>query len=427
MADDKDDAQVKNELGAIKAQLTATANPAELARLASAAAGLAASTNNPELLEQIKGVQAAISKKEETAEQNISSKIAAENLGTLEQQDPEVVRKQQEHEERGARIEKNWVEYEKIEKDFRQQLKENSDFLDQVINSPESLTEEQKRLARGEYASEEERLEAERKAQQYINGAKLSYELQKDFNHSIEHEKEQLKDIKKKIEAEPDPQKKEALYQKQQQHQTRIDSYQEKLDKRINPAIAELDQERQKLIKATEKSPEFAKESIKKHFQGSIDKYKEMAAKNPNYKGLEEMYELVKKAELEKDLGIEKEIAEYQKSTAAKIETSEKITSPINQKEPAKSSPVKEDSALTAQEKYGKGNIPPEVKNNITEKKIVKLGYENDLQAIKGKLPAIQASQPKSAQIASPAPTPAIGKFAAREAAMAKKNEGRNI
>ncbi|KJV81219.1 hypothetical protein RHORCCE3_0401 [Rickettsia hoogstraalii str. RCCE3] len=106
MADDKediqnnkDDAQVKNELGAIKAQLTATANPAELARLASAAAGLAASTNNPDLLEQIKGVQAAISKKEETAEQNISSKIAAENLEAPQQQhDPEIVREQELHE-----------------------------------------------------------------------------------------------------------------------------------------------------------------------------------------------------------------------------------------------------------------------------------------------------------------------------------------
>ncbi|MFP3012974.1 MAG: hypothetical protein ACEY3D_08850 [Rickettsia sp.] len=51
-----EDAQVKNVLGAIKAQLTATANPAELERLASAAASLASSTNNPEILEQIKGI-----------------------------------------------------------------------------------------------------------------------------------------------------------------------------------------------------------------------------------------------------------------------------------------------------------------------------------------------------------------------------------
>ncbi|MCC8369193.1 MAG: hypothetical protein LN573_03900 [Rickettsia endosymbiont of Oxypoda opaca] len=37
MADEKDDAQLKNAISAIKVQLTATANPAELARLGSEA------------------------------------------------------------------------------------------------------------------------------------------------------------------------------------------------------------------------------------------------------------------------------------------------------------------------------------------------------------------------------------------------------
>lgn len=111
-----EDAQVKNVLGAIKAQLTATANPAELARLASAAASLASSTNNPEMLEQIKGIQAAIAKKEETAEQIVNSDIAAENLEVQEHQDPEMVRKHLEHEERKTRIDNNWAEYEKSKK-----------------------------------------------------------------------------------------------------------------------------------------------------------------------------------------------------------------------------------------------------------------------------------------------------------------------
>ncbi|WP_341789065.1 MULTISPECIES: hypothetical protein [unclassified Rickettsia] len=76
----QDDAQVKNELNAIRAQVTATNNPAELARLASAAAGLASSTNNRELLDQIKNLQSSISKKEENAEQIIYSEASEKGL-----------------------------------------------------------------------------------------------------------------------------------------------------------------------------------------------------------------------------------------------------------------------------------------------------------------------------------------------------------
>ncbi|MGI4753016.1 MAG: hypothetical protein ACRYE8_04770 [Janthinobacterium lividum] len=146
-----------------------------------------------------------------------------------------------------------------------------------------------------------------------------------------------------------------------------------------------------------------------------------MAAKDPNFKGLDEMYELVQKAGLEKELGIEKEIAEYQKTKASKssgVEHNPK-QKPITVNNP-------QDPILSAQAKYGKGNIPPEVKNNITEKKIIGLGYEKDVEAIKGKLPAIQISQ-RSNQIDKPYPTPAIAKFAARAEAMNKKNTGRNI
>lgn len=422
--DKKDDAQVKNELSAIKAQATATNNPAELARLASAAASLASSTSNPELIEQIKNLQSTISKKEENAEQVISSKIASENLEGQGGHDPEALRKQQEHEERRARIEKNWSEYEKIEKDFDKELKERSNFLDQVINNPESLTEEQKRIARGEYRDEEEKKEAERKAQLYISGATQTYELQKDLNKSIEHEQEQINELKKKIEAELDPQKKEALLQKQQQHQTNIDNDKEKLNKKIDPKVIELDLERQKLIKAAEKSPELIKPRIKEHFKGNIDRYKEIVVKDPNFKGLDEMYELIKKADLEKELGVEKEISEYQKATNNKSANIEQSTA----KQKIKEIPINtQDSTFSTQQKYGKGNIPPEVKNEITEKKIIRLGYEKDVQVINGKLRATQASQTTSNQIDKPPPTPVGAKFAARAEAMNKKNEGRAI
>ncbi|HJD59419.1 MAG TPA: hypothetical protein LFW20_01900 [Rickettsia endosymbiont of Omalisus fontisbellaquei] len=414
MADDKDDAQVKNELGAIKAQLTATANPAELARLASAAAGLAASTNDPKLLEQIKGVQAAIAKKEETAEQNISSKIAAENLEAPQQPDHEAVREHLEHTEREKRIENNLAEFEKIEKEFHQIATEDRAVMRQAIDDPESLTDKQKRELKGEYLDEEEKREAERRTQIRINAATLSYQLEKDLKQSIGRDNKKIEEIKEKIKIEPNTEKKQVLENEKTQLEEQNKKRATTLKERVEPANNQRELDRQELKELAEKRPELAKKSIIEHFTAYIDQYKELAAEDPNHKGLEEMYDIVKKAGLEKELGVEKEIVEYQKSNIAKIKTSEKITSPNSQKETTKTASVKEDSVLTAQEKYGKGSIPPEIKNNITEKKIVKLGYENDLQAIKGKLPAIQVSQPKSAQIDPPYPTPAMAKFAAR-------------
>ncbi|HJD61668.1 MAG TPA: hypothetical protein LFV90_05970 [Rickettsia endosymbiont of Columbicola hoogstraali] len=412
----QDDAQVKNELNAIRAQVTATNNPAELARLASAAAGLASSTNNRELLDQIKNLQSSISKKEENAEQIIYSEDSEKGLN-MEDQSPEAIREHQEHIEREARIEKNWTEYEKIKKESLDRLKEDNKLLDQMINNPNSLTEEQKRLARGEYLNEEERKEAERKAQQDIDFAKRTYELKKDISKSIEHEQKQIDGLKEKIELEQNPQQKEALLQKQQQHQTRININKERSEKDINPVIVELDLRRQNLVKLAEISPELAKKKIEGHFKGNIDRYKNMKVQDPDFKGLDEMYELVQKAGLEKKLGIEKEIAEYQKTKASKSSDIEQNPKTINNPQ---------DPILSAQEKYGKNNIPPEVNNNITEKKIIWLGYEKDIKVIKGKLPAVQISS-KSNQIDKPYPTPAIAKFAARAEAMNKKKVGREI
>ncbi|HJD66549.1 MAG TPA: hypothetical protein LFV91_05930 [Rickettsia endosymbiont of Bembidion nr. Transversale] len=206
----KDDAQVKNELNAIRAQVTATNNPAELARLASAAAGLAASTNNRELLDQIKNLQSSISKKEENAEQVIYSSNAEKDLN-MEGQSPEAIREQQEHIEREARIEKNLIEFEKIEPEFRQQLKARSDLLTQALENPESLTDQQRRELTGKYLNEEEKKEAERKRQIIKNGYKAVDELGKDVNKSIERNNIKIDEINEKIKVEPVLQKKQIL------------------------------------------------------------------------------------------------------------------------------------------------------------------------------------------------------------------------
>ena len=242
MADDKediqnnkDDAQVKNQLGAIKSQLTANANPAEIARLASAAAGLAASTNNPELLEQIKGIQAAISKKEETAEQNISSKIAAENLEAPQQQhDPEIVREQELHERhenfkaQHAKLMQDASEYIEQKKqennnlqdllnDLREGKEITSERLQSFIKTPDQLREE--------HEKEQVIKEAQKQANQHYQEMQAEEErIQKQRAESAKQAEEQRKTNEKLVgkELEQGQQKLAILDNKTQQTDVKL-------------------------------------------------------------------------------------------------------------------------------------------------------------------------------------------------------------
>ncbi|WP_052322863.1 hypothetical protein [Rickettsia felis] len=285
MADDKediqnnkDDAQVKNELGAIKAQLTATANPAELARLASAAAGLAASTNNPELLEQIKGVQAAISKKEETAEQNISSKIAAENLEAPQQQhDPEIVREQELHE----RHESFKAQHAKLMQDaseYIEQKKQENNNLQDLLNdlregkeiTPERLQSFIKTPEQIREDSEKEKAikEAQQRANQHYQEMQAEKErLQKQRAESAKQAEEQRKTNEKLVgkELEQGQQKLAALDNKTQQTDVKLAA--------IHPKMEEAKKMKDE---ADKNAKEWEKEkNINEEIKKEIEKHKE--------------------------------------------------------------------------------------------------------------------------------------------------------
>lgn len=418
-----EDAQIKNVLGAIKAQLTATTNPAELARLASAAAGLASSTNNPEILEQIKGLQAAIAKKEETAEQMIFSNIAAENLEVQEYQDPEMMRKHLEHEERKTRIDKNWAEYEKIEKESRERLIANNKFLDQIYNDPHSLTEEQKRLARGQYHSTEEKEEAGRKVQQDIDFAKRTHELHRDLNYAIEHEQEQLNILAPKIKVDQTHAGNDELIQEKQQYEENISLYQERLEQHINPAIAELDLEREKLLKVVETHPDLIKDRIRIHFEGNIDRYEEMKILKGEPKALEEMEQLIKKAGLENELNTKRrDKVDFPQSKDAT--SSQAALSDISSNN--KRHNILEEM-LNIRSEYKLGGVEKEVIRNIQIKGIENLEWLGDAQKMTGRPVTGPTAPVEMVTIKPPKQTPSMQKFAARGADIIKNNLGRNI
>lgn len=412
-----EDAQVKNTIGAIKAQLTATTNRGELERLAIGLESLALSTNNPELLEQIKFMKVFVDSEIETAGQIIRDSNNIDNLEEQEHQDPEMMRKYLEHEERKRRIDKNWNDYKKIEKESRERLIANNKFLDQIYNDPSSLTEEQKRLARGQYHSKKEKKEAERKVQQDIDFAKRTYELHKDLNQAIEHEQKQLNILVPKIEVEQIHASKDELLQKKQKYEENINLYCERLEQHINPAIAELDLEREKLLKAVETHPDLVKDRIRIHFEGNIDRYKEMKILKGESKPLEEMEQLIKKAGLENELNIKR------RDKIALPQSKENISSHVTLSEVSSNNKRHNilEETLKIKDEYKLGGIKKEVIKIFQFKVIENLGLSGDVQKMSGRPVTGPTSPERIVKIERPTPTPNMKKFAERSADIIKK------
>lgn len=412
-----EDAQVKNILNSIRAQMTSVKTSADFDRLSNALAVLAASTNNPELLAAIQSMKTSVDGQAATAGQIISSDIAAENLENQEHQDPEMMRKHLEHEKRKTRIDKNWAKYEKIEKESRERLIANNRFLDQIYNDPNSLTEEQKRLARGQYHSTEEKEKAERKAQQDIDFAKITHELHRDLNHAIEHEQEQLNILTPKIEVEQTHAGKDELLQKKQQYEENISLYQERLEQHINPAIAELDLEREKLLKAVETHPDLVKDRIRIHFEGNIDRYEEMKILKGEPKALEEMEQLIKKAGLENELNTKRRdkvaLPQSKETTSSQVALSDISSN-------NKRHNILEET-LNIRSEYKLGGVEKEVIRNIQIKGVENVGWLGDAQKMTGR-PVTGSTAPiEMFTIKPPKPTPNMQKFAARGADIIKK------
>jgi hypothetical protein len=286
-----EDAQVKNVLGAIKAQLTATANPAELARLASAAASLASSTNNPEILEQIKGIQAAIANKEETAEQIISSDIAADNLGAQESI---------EQTEQKAHIEK----YAAIKDDFHKKLDEDLELLDAAID-PHRATPEQRRILEDDL-TDAEREEIKRKAQLKKEGYEHVYNIKENAEKEIAQNNTKITGIDERLKATKDDNQRQSLEAERQQYIKANEVRQQELADHVKDELVKRDKEREKLVEFTklkervEKYPKFSKDKVREHFELHAAEYE----KNPDRTAINELHAMVRKVGLEKELGV---------------------------------------------------------------------------------------------------------------------------
>lgn len=382
-----EDAQVKNVLGAIKAQLTATVNPAELERLASAAASLASSTNNPEILEQIKGIQAAIVKKEETAEQIISSDIAAENL---EVQEPI------EQSEQKANIAK----YAAIKDDFHKKLDEDLELLDAAID-PSRATPEQRRILEDDL-TDAEREELKRKAQLKKEGHEHVYNIKEHAEKEIEQNNTKITGIDERLKATKDDNQRQALEAEKQQYIKANEIRQKELDDHVKDELAKRDKEREKLAEFTklkervEKYPTTAKRFVREHFELHAAEYE----KNPDRTAINELHVMVRKVKLAEELGVSPDPQEIdQIQSVQKIDERQKV--------------VKQDlnkAINQVHEKYSGRPIPREATDKMANSIVHNLGYAEHAKIIAEKKQVTEITNEKTNTISPPPKTPAVDK-----------------
>jgi len=381
-----EDAQVKNVLGDIQVQMaSALNNYAELIRLASALAALAASTNNPELLEKIKSMQVAVDSKAETAEQNIRNDVTSDNLE---------VQESIEQIEQKANIAK----YTAIKDDFHKTLDEDLALLDAAID-PSRASPEQTRILE-DNLTDAEREELKRKAQLKKECYEHVYNIKENAEKEIEQNNTKITEIDERLKATKDDNQRQSLEAEKQQYIKANEVRQKEFDDHVKDELAKRDKEREKLTEFTklkekvEKYPTAAKRFVRDHFELHAAEYD----KNPDRTAINELHTMVRKVGLAKELGVSPDpqgidqIQSVQKIDGRQEVIKQDLNKAINQ----------------MHDKYSGRPIPKEETDKIANSIVHNLGYAEHAKIIAEKKQVTEITNAKTNTVSPPPKTPAI-------------------
>lgn len=380
-----EDAQVKNVLGDIKAQMAAaTSNYAELDRLAGALAALAASTNNPELRATIESMLNKAREQEDRAKEVIRNDATSENL---EGQEPI---EQTEHK---ANIEK----YTAIKADFHKKLDEDLELLDAAID-PSRATLEQRRILKNDL-TDAEREELKRKNQLKKEGYEHVYNIKEHAEKEIKQNNTKITEIDERLKATKDDNQRQSLEAEKQQYIKANEVRQKELDDHVKDELAKRDKEREKLAEFTklkervEKYPNFSKDKVREHFELHAAEYD----KNPDRTAINELHAMVRKVGLEKELGVAPDSQEVPPIQAIPN---------INEKQEV----IRQDlnKAINQVHEQYSGHIPREATDKISNIIIHNEGYPHHREIMNiENMDKTQVQQP----IKSTNPAPELGKI----------------
>jgi len=386
-----EDAQIKNIIGSIKARMSATDNIGDLQGLAGALAVLASSTNNPELLEQIRNTQEAINQKEAA----IELKISSANLDVI-MQNPDATREQIERAEQAVNIAK----YKAIKDDFHKKLDEDLALLDAAIDSNRA-SPEQRRILEDDL-TDAEREELKRKALLKKEGYEHVYNIKENAEKEIEQNNTKITGIDERLKATKDDNQRQSLEAEKQQYIKANETRQKELDDHVKDELAKRDTERAKLTEFTklkervEKYPKFSKDKVREHFELHASEYE----KNPDRTALNELHEMVRKVDLAEELGVASASQEInQKQSVQKIdEKQEAVKQDLNK------------VINQVHDKYSSGHIPREETDKIVNNMSHNLGFDEHAKSIAAKKQVKEITNVKTNTISPPPKTPAVDK-----------------
>lgn len=284
-----EDAQVKNVLNSIKAQMTSIKTPADFGRLSNALVTLAASTNNPELRKKIQSMKASVDSKAKTAEQNIRNDVTSDNLEAQESI------AQTEHKA-------NIAKYTAIKADFHKKLDEDLELLDAAID-PNRATPEQSRILEDDL-TDEEREELKIKTQLKKEGFAYVYAIKENAEKEIAQNNKKITSIDERLKTTKDDNHRQSLEAEKKQYIKTKEERQKELDDHVKDELAKRDKEREKLTEFTklkervEKYPTTAKRFVREHFELHAAEYD----KNPDRTAINELHAMVRKVGLAEKL-----------------------------------------------------------------------------------------------------------------------------
>ena len=198
------------------------------------------------------------------------------------------------NEVREKELEEHFKEHEKFQKSFYDQLKEDSDLLDQAIKDPNSLTPEQRVQLTGQYATDNEREAAKKRQQEKSKRWKEHYAIKNEAKESIGYRQGEIKKNEAVINCSNTPEPlREQRRQENAVHKQVVVKHEQKLTS-ISPGDQRREADRAKILALVNSgNPGLAAGLLKQHYLYHEKDYDKERQKDTNHQGYNELHSMV--------------------------------------------------------------------------------------------------------------------------------------
>ncbi|WP_341792960.1 hypothetical protein [Rickettsia endosymbiont of Ceutorhynchus obstrictus] len=257
MADDKD-AQLENAINALKAQLAGAKTPGEVQRVLGGIANLP-TTDDPKMMERVKGLEAAAIAKENNLNQGVSSNITQANID----QEHQIEQSQKEIDslkEIGKALEKEYPAFENLSNKYIEEKEEELKKLQALRNNIEDNLKNNKPIP-------QEELDKHIKSPEQVNKDRETVRKTRDYHKKVTNHHDNLTnkigELEKSLENKNLTKEQRAEITKQltevKTEHAKHSKVKEKVDKQLqktDASINKLEEEQKEYSKVIDKLPD---------------------------------------------------------------------------------------------------------------------------------------------------------------------------